>query len=330
MKICAFEVRGDERADFLNIQQELGVELALYSESLTMANVHLTNGYAGVTTLGHSHVDAALAKALWENGVKALSTRTIGTDHYDLAACWEAGLRVCNAGYGPESVADHTIMFLLLLLRNYKPALWRGQVNDFSLPGLIGRNVRSMTVGVIGTGRIGLMVMKQLSGFGCKMLCFDPYRNPEAEKLGTYVSLDEIWANCDVITLHAPLTPENRHMINRQTIAKMKKGVVLINCARGGLMDIDAVVEGIEMEQIGRLGLDVIEGEEGIFHENRRLDILKNRTMAYLRQFPNVVMTQHMAFYTQEAVASMVHDGVVGVYELCEKGQTRNEVKVAP
>lgn len=327
MKICAFEVRGDERADFENIRQELGVEIDLHSEPLTLDNVHLVAGCPGVTVLGHSSVNAALAQALAAQGVKALSTRTIGVDHFDLAACREAGIRVCNAGYGPESVADHTVMLLLLLLRNYKPALWRGQVNDFSLPGLIGRNVRSMTVGIIGTGRIGLQVMRQLSGFGCKMLCHDPYQNPEATKLGTYVSLEEIWAQCDVITLHAPLTEDNRHMINRDTIDKMKKGVVLINCARGPLMDIEAVVEGIENEQIGRLGLDVIEGEEGIFHENRRLEIIKNRTMAYLRQFPNVVMTQHMAFYTQEAVASMVRDGVVGVYELCTNGQTRNEIK---
>jgi len=201
-------------------------------------------------------------------------------------------------------------MLLLLLLRNYKPALYRQNVNDYSLAGLMGRQVKNLTVGVVGTGRIGLKVMEELSGFGCRILASDPYPNEKARQYGTYVPLEQLWRESDCITLHAPLTTENYHMINRETLALMKDGVILLNCARGPLMDTEAVIQAVEDKKIGRLGMDVIEEEEGIYHMDRRDDILKNRPMAYLRQFPNVVMTQHLAFYTEEAVESMVEGGI--------------------
>ena len=193
-----------------------------------------------------------------------------------------------------------------MCLRQYKQALWRGQVNDFSLQGLQGRDMNELTIGVMGTGRIGLQVLKNLSGFGCRLLAYDVYKNPEVEKLATYVDQDTIYKECDVISLHMPLFDSTYHIINHETIAKMKDGVILINCARGGLTDIDALVDGVESEKIGALGMDTVEGEEGIVHEDRRTDIISNRNWFYLHQFRNVIMTQHMAFYTKEAVDSIV------------------------
>ena len=322
MKIMAFEVRGDEIAAFDRVEVQLPVTITRLSENLREDNLHLCQGADAVTVLGRSMLTREMLGKLREMGVKAVSTRTVGTNHIDLTAARELGMPVCNTRYGAECVADYTVMLLLISLRNYKPALWRMQVNDYSLTGLQGRQISSLTVGVVGTGRIGLQVMQDLSGFGCKFLCYDPYPNPAAEKFGTYVPLEQIWADCDVITFHTPLTEENYHMVNRASLEQMKDGVILINTARGGLMDMDAVIEAVENQKIGRLAMDVFEDEEGIYHEDRRIDIIKNRKMAYIRQFPNVVTTQHMAFFTQEAVESMVQGGVRGVYELITEGRT--------
>lgn len=326
MKLIAFEVRPDEVPAFERASAQLGAEVVRCSEALSAETVHKCRGFDGVTILGHSNLNRELLTCLKEMGIRAVSTRTVGSNHIDLEAARELELPVCNTSYGAECVADYTVMLMLLCLRNYKPALWRMQVNDYSLFGLIGRQVRGLTVGVVGTGRIGRQVMQNLSGFGCKFLCCDPFPHPDAAKLGQYVTLDEIWANCDVITFHAPLTPENYHMVNREALEKMKPGVILINTARGGLMDMDAVTEAVESEKIGRLALDVFEDEDGIYHEDRRTDIIKNRSMAYLRQFPNVVMTPHMAFYTEEAVESMVFGGVRGICELIQTGATATSV----
>ncbi len=310
MKIGVFEVRADEARCLENLQQELGFEAVIRQEPLTLENAELVRGCQGISILGQSRMDEKLLEKLRELGVVCLTTRTVGYNHIDLEAARKLGVQVCNVSYGPESVADYTIMLLLLLLRNYKPALYRQNVNDYSLAGLMGRQVKNLTVGVVGTGRIGLKVMEELSGFGCRILASDPYPNEKARQYGTYVPLEQLWRESDCITLHAPLTTENYHMINRETLALMKDGVILLNCARGPLMDTEAVIQAVEDKKIGRLGMDVIEEEEGIYHMDRRDDILKNRPMAYLRQFPNVVMTQHLAFYTEEAVESMVEGGI--------------------
>ena len=326
MKLFAYEVRGDETAAFDRVEKALGVTVGRSQLPLSEETLHLCAYCSGISVLGHSQLTRPLLQQLKNAGITALSTRTVGTNHIDLKAAKELGIQVCNTNYGAEGVADYTVMLLLISLRNYKPALWRMQVNDYSLSGLQGRQVGSLTVGIVGTGRIGVQVMKHLSGFGCKFLCYDPYPNPEAELMGQYVSLDEIWEKCDAITFHTPLTKENFHMVNRDTIAKMKDGVILINTARGELMDVDALIEGIENEKIGRLGMDVFDAEEGIYHENLRDSIIKNRSMAYLRQFPNVVMTPHIAFYTAEAVESMVDGGVRGIYEILTTGSTKMQV----
>lgn len=209
-------------------------------------------------------------------------------------------------------------MMILLCLRNYKQALWRTQVNDFSLTGLIGRELKDLTVGIIGTGQIGSTVIKELSGFGCRILAYNRHEDLDVADLAEYVPLETLYRESDVISLHLPLTPETHHMISAETLSRMKKGVVLVNCSRGALTDIKALISGIESEQIGALGLDCIEYEEDIVHKDLRTDILSNRDMAYLRQFKNVIHTQHMAFYTDSAVKSMVYCGVLGLIEMAD------------
>lgn len=326
MKLCIFEVRPDEREYLNELQNARGVELVLSPEVPTLENCGLVEGCQGVSFLGQGKIDRALLQAWQGMGVRAISTRTIGHDHIDLAAAKEFDITVCNAAYPPTGVADYTIMLILLCLRHYKQALWRGNVNDFSLQGLQGKELHSMTVGVVGCGAIGATVLKELTGFGCRLLAYNRSRSQEVERIATYVDLDTLYRESDIISLHLPLTAATYHMIDDAAIAKMKDGVILINCARGGLMDLDALIQGVESCKIGALGLDVVEGEEGITHVDHRTDILANKNMAYLKQFRNVVMTQHMAFYTDVAVKSMVDTAVGGICDLILTGGCQTQL----
>lgn len=310
MKFCIYEVRDDERQMLETLRQKYQLELVLTSEMLDLDTIAHAQGCDGVSTLGYSRLNREVLTKLAEMGIYACSSRCIGINHIDTQAARQLKIRISNASYSPYGVADYTVMLMLMLIRRYKPALWRQQVNDYSLGGLMGREMRDMTVGIIGTGRIGCAVMENLSGFGCKLLCSDVRQNPEAAQLGEYVGVDEIFTRCDMISLHTPLLDSTRHLVNERTLSLMKPDGMLINCARGELMDIQAVTRAIENQRIGGVAMDVFEKEDGIYHHDCRTDILKNRDMAYLRQFPNVIMTQHMAFYTREAVDSMVTCGI--------------------
>ncbi|MCD8088588.1 MAG: D-isomer specific 2-hydroxyacid dehydrogenase family protein [Oscillospiraceae bacterium] len=310
LKITAYEVRPDEEPLLEQLSERHGFILQATDKPLTMETLSLAEGSVGVTTLGQSEMSEALFKALAALGVKGYSTRTVGYNHVDLNGAKKYGVQVSNASYAPNGVADYTVMLMLMSLRCYKPALYRINVNDYSLEGLMGRELRNLTVGVVGTGRIGRAVIENLSGFGCRILAHSLHPSEDLKAKVTFVDMDTLYRESDILTLHTKLTDITYHMINQRTIAKMKPGIILINCARGELMDIEAVTEGIENQRLGGLALDVFENENGIYHRDLKTSILKNRDMAYLRQFPNVVMTQHMAFYTKEAVESMARCGV--------------------
>lgn len=316
MKIAVYESRADEQAELQRQSQALGVTLEISNEVPSLSNAGLAQGCQGVSILGQGRIDAPLLDAWYDLGVRYLSTRTVGYDHINLAHAKALGMRVCSASYAPNGVADFAVMLILMCLRHYKQAMWRGQVNDFSLGGLQGREMKDLTIGVIGTGKIGAQVVRNLSGFGCRILAYDLRRNPAVEALVSYVDFDTLLSQADVITLHMPLLDSNYHMVDRASIAKMKDGVVIVNCSRGELADIEALVEGIESQKIGALGMDTCEGDEGIVHADHRVDILPNRNWFYLHQFRNVVMTQHMAFYTDAAVSSMVRCGIRGLWEM--------------
>lgn len=327
MKICAYEVREDEKKDFARMAEKLQVEIELHDEVPGPDTAALAEGCEGVTMLGMGKINKELLDMWKSMGVQCISTRTIGYNHIDTDYAKEIGMQVCNAAYPPSGVAEFTLMLMLMCLRNYKQSLWRGQVNDFALQGLQGKEIGSMTVGVIGTGKIGAQVIKYLTGFGCRILAYDMYPNAALKDVVEYVELDELFAKADMITLHTPLLDSTYHLVNAETIAKMKDGVVLINCARGELMDTTSLIEGIESGKIGALGLDVVEGERGIAHEDHRIDILSNQQMAYLRQFRNVTMTPHMAFYTDVAVSHMVECGVAGLVEMLQNGDYFTKIK---
>lgn len=323
MRIYAFEMRDDEQAAFQAEQQTHNVELILDKAVPNLDNAERAAGCIGVSVLGQGTLDRELLTRYRDLGVRFLSTRTVGFNHIDLDAATELGIKVCNAMYPPNGVADFTVMLLLMCVRNYRDAMWRSMVNDYSLTGLVGNNISDLTIGVVGTGSVGCQVMKNLSGFGCRMLACDQYENEMAKQYAAYVDLDTIFRESDVITLHTPLTPETDHFINHDSISAMKDGVIIINTARGQLADINALVDGVESGKIGALGMDTTEGEEGIIHEDHRSDMIANKNWFYLRQFKNVVMTQHMAFYTRQSVEMMVKCGVEGVVMMERTGSYR-------
>ncbi len=330
MKIRLYELRDNEKVPLAEVSARAGVKdvvtIEATPDALTPENADEVQGYDAVIISGRSAMTADVLDRLVARGVTLLATRTVGVDHIDIAHARACGLRVCNTGYPPEGVAEFAVMLMLIVLRRYKPALWRQQVNDYSLAGLEGRELGRLTVGIVGTGRIGQCVARILRGFGSTVLGYDPYPSEAVRAEGVeYVTLDELYRRADVVTLHVPLTVENRGMIDAVAIGKMRDGVVLINVSRGELMDVPAVTSGIEFEKIGALAMDVFADEAGIYHESRVNDIIKNRDMAYLRQFPNVVLTQHMAFYTETNVRSMVEQSVQGVIAMAQ-GSWQNEV----
>lgn len=320
MKIKVFELRDDERAAYDRVVADLSAacEVDWSADTLTSASLDELDGAEGVVIVNKSPLDADLLAELHARGVRYIATRSIGFNHIDVAAAKKFGIHVCNTTYPPYGVAEFAVMLMLMALRKYKPAMWRQQVNDYSLAGLQGRELRTLTVGIMGTGRIGRAVIDYLSGFGCKIIAYDPFPNKELEQRGdvTYVGLDDLYAQSDLISVHVPLMDSTRGIIDAAAIAKMRDGVVLVNVSRGELMDVEALMDGIESEKIGALAMDVFPEEDGIYHVSRTHDILANRNMAYLRQFPNVILTQHIAFYTDIDVDSMVEQGIRGVVDM--------------
>ena len=238
----------------------------------------------------------------------------------------ELGMKVSNVDYPPNGVANFAIMLMLMSLRKAGHILKRGEVQDYSLKGKIGRDISSCTVGVIGTGRIGQTVLKHLSGFGCSLLAYDLYPNQEVKKIAEYVPLETLLAESDVITLHTNATEENHHLLDAAAFAKMKPGVTIVNTARGKLIDSDALLAALESGQVGAAGLDVLENENGLYYYNRMGDVIPNPELAVLRSMPNVILTDHTAFYTHEDVESMVRGVLESAVAFEQNQPTRHDV----
>lgn len=313
MKIAAYNYRDfDEAFYFEKFAKQYDVEIVPIRETPSVDNAHLATGCEGVTILTQPATREIIAK--WaEVGVKHISTRTIGYDHIDVEAAKEYGMLVSNVTYSTGSVADYTVMLILMALRRMKSIIKRAEGMDYSLPGNIGREIGGLTVGVVGTGKIGTHVLRNLSGFGCKLLAYDPYENPEAASLATYVSLEELFKEADVITFHTPATPSSFHIVNEETMKTMKDGVVIVNTARGSIIDTPAFLDALESGKIGAAALDVIENELGIFYGEYKYQVIGHREMSILKDLPNVLMLPHMAFYTENAISDMVEHSIVHI-----------------
>ena len=315
--------------DELGIAQRLSAQMDMefgYSEQYpTLENAALAAGYDAVSVTP-CDMSAPMLQRFHELGVKYVCCRSIGYDHVDRQEARRLGMKVANVDYPPNGVANFAIMLMMMTLRKAGHILKRGEVQDYSLKGKIGRDISTCTVGVIGTGRIGRTVLQHLSGFGCRLLAYDLYPNDEVKKIAEYVPLDTLLRECDVITLHTNATEENHHLLDAAAIEKMKPGAVIINTARGKLIDSDALIAGLESGKLGGAALDVLENENGLYYYNRMGDVIPNPELAALRSMPNVILTDHTAFYTEEDVESMVR-GVLESADAFEKGQpTRHDV----
>ncbi|MBQ9928439.1 MAG: lactate dehydrogenase [Lachnospiraceae bacterium] len=313
MKVTVYNCREfDEKAMFLQYGKELGIELVLCPDAPDKENAVLAKGSECIDIIT-SKMSAELLEVFASYGVKYVTTRTIGYDHIDVEAAKKLGITVANAPYGPCGVADYAVMLILMTIRKMKRIMERTNIQDYTLKGIQGRELKDLTVGIIGTGRIGRTVLKDLSGFGCKLIAYDIYESEEVKESGVpYVTLEEMWQQADVISLHAPLTDDNFHLIDAEAISKMKDGVMIVNTARGGLIDSQALIEGIESGKIGGAGLDVVENEFGLYYYDHKSDILSNRELAIFKSFPNVTVSHHMAFYTDECVKTVVRDSLLG------------------
>ena len=312
MKMFVFSMRTfDELPCFEKYCPQYGIEYDYTTETPCMDNLELAKGYDVVNVIT-TVFDQPMLKKLHDMDVKCIATRTIGYDHIDVDYAKSLGMGVIHISYSPNSVADYAIMMMLMGLRRMPHIMERASIQDYTLKGKIGRELPDCTVGVIGTGRIGRTVIRHLSGFGCKMLAYDLYENEEVKQYAEYTDLDTLLKNSDVITLHAPATDDNYHMIDAAAIEKMKQDVVIINCARGALMDTDALIDGIESGKVGFAGLDVVEHESGLYYFNRMGEPLHNPKLAILRSYSNVLVSPHTAFYTEEAVANMAENSIIG------------------
>lgn len=313
MRIFVYSMREyDELPFFEKYAKEYGVEFGYTTEMPSPDNYELAKGYDALSILT-TPTPAEMIDIMKDYGIKIISTRTIGYDHVDVEHAHKVGMGVANVTYSPETVADYTIMLMLIACRKLKYIMMKGDVQDFTLEGKIGKELSHSTVGIIGTGRIGKTVIRHLSGFGCKMLAYDIYPSDEIKEYAEYTDLDTLYRESDIITLHAPATEENYHMLDEETFAKMKDDVIIVNCARGQLIDTDAMIRNLESGKIGFAALDVIERELGIYYNDFSGKIIPDSNMAYLRSMHNVWFSPHTAFYSEVAVANMVENSIIGI-----------------
>ena len=327
LKICFYALREYDELELCNqFKEELGIDFVYTGYYPSLDNVELARGCDAVS-MTPCDMSAGLIEAFKKVGVKYITCRSVGYDHVDVKKAHELGMRVSNVCYPPNGVANYSIMLMLMCTRKFAHILKRVELQDYSMKNKLGKDISTCTVGIIGTGKIGATMIKSLSGFGCEILAYDPYVNESITDYATYVSKEEIFKKCDVISLHMNATDDNHHMISDEEINMMKEGVIIINTARGTLIDSAALINGIESGKVGGAGLDVMEDENGLYYYNRMGDIIKNRHMAILRSFPNVILSPHTAFYTIEDVAGMVRGCFESVYAFENGADTFHEVR---
>lgn len=297
----------DEAGVFREIAPRLGVIPTITEAAVSEANVELARGNRCVSVGHKTRLTRPALLALRRLGVVYVSTRSVGCDHIDVDYAESVGVTVGNITYSPHSVADYTLMLMLMTVRNAKPILRRTDSHDYRLLGERGKELRDLTVGVIGTGRIGTAVIERLRGFGCPTLAYDTHPRP----WGDYVPLDELVHRSDIVTLHTPLTPDTYHLLSRPRIEEMKRGALIVNTGRGPLVDTEALLAALEDGGLGGAALDVLEGEEGIFYADCRNRSIENGPLLRLQQLPNVIISPHTAYYTDHALLDTVENTVL-------------------
>ena len=306
MGITVFGSGQDEAVLFRELAPRFGVVPTITAAAVSEANVELAAGNRCISVGHKTPITNATLLALGRAGVEYVSTRSAGYNHIDVKYAGSVGILVENVDYSPDSVADYTLMLMLMAVRDAKSILRRADVHDYRLNEVRGKELRDLTVGVIGTGRIGTAVMDRLRGFGCRVLAHD--QRPKAG--ANFVRLDELLEQSDIITLHTPLTAETHHLLNSQRIQQLKHGAFIVNTGRGALIDTEALVQALENGSIGAAALDVLEGEEGIFYADCRNRPIDSKLLLRLHELPTVLISPHTAYYTDRALMDTVENSL--------------------
>lgn len=315
MKVAVFSTKAYDQQFLEMANVSYGHDLTFFEPRLTPKTSILADQFPAVCVFVNDQVDATVLSALARQGTRLIALRCAGFNNVDLAAAHELGITVVRVpAYSPYAVAEHTVGLILTLNRKIHRAYARVREGNFTLEGLLGFDLHRRTVGIVGTGKIGMLVAQIMKGFGCRILAYDPFPNPVCEELGVqYVSLPELFAESDIVTLHCPLTPDTHYLIDTQALKQMKSGVMLINTGRGGLIDTRAVIQALKTKKIGYLGLDVYEEEADLFFENLSDQVIQDDVFARLLTFPNVVITGHQGFFTEEALQNIAETTLANI-----------------
>lgn len=330
MQVAVFSAKPYDR-EFLTAANGGRHDLTFLEPRLSAETAPLARGADAVCVFVNDIADASVLRILRGLGVRLVVLRCAGFNNVDVAVAEGLGIAVGRVpAYSPHAVAEHTIALILALNRKIHRAYNRVREGNFALDGLIGFDLAGKTVGVVGTGQIGVVVARILAGFGCSVLAHDPVRNPEAIAAGAaYVPLDRLFEASDVVTLHCPLTPQTRHLVDGARIAAARPGFMLINTGRGALVDTRAVIAGLKSGRIGSLGIDVYEEEADLFFEDLSDHVLQDDVFARLLTFPNVLITGHQAFLTREALAAIAGTTVANLTAFDETGAPVHPVPTA-
>lgn len=331
MKIAVCSAHPYDRQFLQEANTTFGHELSFFDARLNEETRQMVTGFPAICAFVNDTLNEAVLQALAQQGTQLIALRCAGFNNVDLAAAARHGIRIVRVpAYSPHSIAEHTLALILTLNRKTHRAYNRVRDGNFSLDGLLGFELRGRTIGIIGTGRIGLATAEILRGFGCRLLAHDPYPNPECLALGArYVTLDELYRESDLITLHCPLNQESFHLINAAAIGKMKRGVTIINTSRGAVIDTPAVIAALKSGRIGGLGLDVYEQEGDLFFQDLSCQVIQDDMFERLLSFPNVLITGHQGFFTAEALASIARTTLDNVRVFEQSGLCPNEVTTA-
>lgn len=328
LKILFYDTKSYDKDSFEEKRlQYPKLEIDYLKSELNPATARLAKGYDAVCAFVNCEVGTTTVRLLHENGVRLILLRCAGFNHVDIERANALGIKVMRVpGYSPEAVAEHAMALALSANRRLHKAYVRVRENDFSLGGMLGFNFYGKTAGIVGTGKIGAAMARICHGFGMEVLGYDKYQNPELDFV-EYVDMDELLSESDLISLHCPLTDDTYHLINRETIGKMKNGVILVNTSRGGLVKTEDLIEGIRARKFFAVGLDVYEEEKRNVFEDRSDEILESSVTARLLSFPNVVISSHQGFFTQEALNAISETTLKNAMAFMNGESTGNEVE---
>jgi D-lactate dehydrogenase len=331
-RIALFDTKPYDIQAFSKANNAYGFDITYFEPRLSKETASLAKDFPAICLFVHDAVDAHIANTVSELGVKLLALRSNGYNHIDLKATNGKMNVVRVPKYSPYAVAEYAIAMMLCVNRKLHLGYWRTKMNNFSLVGMQGFDMHGKTVGVIGTGQIGAIVVRLLTAFGAKVLAFDQWKNEALanETKCVYTDLETIYKEADIITLHCPLTPETKYMINKESIAKMKDGVMIINTSRGGLIDSQELIEGLKTKKIGAAGLDVYEEEDRFFYEDLSTSFIDDDILARLMTFPNVFVSAHQAFFTTEAMNEIAETTLANINAFFKHQPLQNEITYQP